>query len=60
LGCKDDQSGFAFELQKTMVEHYNSLGVGIRWEEVEAGHSPFLSQIERTGEFVRRAVGEDI
>ncbi|GAB7359468.1 hypothetical protein MBLNU230_g6115t1 [Neophaeotheca triangularis] len=28
-------------------------------ESVESGHSPFLSQVQRTGEFVRRAAGEE-
>lgn len=53
-------------LQRGMVQAATQLmkekGVpgGIRVEEVDSGHSPFLNHVERTGEFVRRCAGENL
>jgi pimeloyl-ACP methyl ester carboxylesterase len=59
LFCTKDQ-GLPYEGQKALVGMAEAKGVKFRTEEVESGHSPFLSMPERTGNFVRRTAGEDV
>ncbi|KAK6443465.1 hypothetical protein LTR95_000292 [Oleoguttula sp. CCFEE 5521] len=59
LFCTEDQALPDFT-QRGIIEMAKKHGVEMRVEEVKASHSPFLSMPERTGEFVRRSVGEGI
>nr|OQO29168.1 hypothetical protein B0A51_03872 [Rachicladosporium sp. CCFEE 5018] len=59
LFCTEDQALPDFT-QRGIIEMARKYGVEMRVEEVMASHSPFLSMPERTGEFVRRSVGESI
>ena len=46
------------EVQKYLVQQIRDQGFKVRTEEVDAGHSPFLSHIEKTSDFLRRCAGE--
>lgn len=58
LFCTKDQA-IPFEGQKTMVAQAEARsGKKFRTEELDCAHSPFLSMLKDTVEFVRRSAGE--
>lgn len=59
LLCSDDKI-FPYEGQKMVVQRIRDAGFKVREETVHTSHSPFLSQPERTADFLRRTAGEDI
>ena len=59
LVCLIDRS-YPVEGQRATIKHIQDCGYSVRVEEVDAGHSPFLSKPERTADFIRRTAGEEI
>lgn len=57
LMCTKDNA-LPLPAQQGMVQAAVACGAKIRVESVEAGHSPFLSKLEQTSAFIRRAAGE--
>ena len=47
-------------LQRRMIKTVSDSGTQIRVEEVESGHSPFLSMPERTAQFIQSSTGESL
>jgi hypothetical protein len=47
-------------MQRGMCEDAIGKGADVRMENVEAGHSPFLSKPEAVVRWIRRAAGEDV
>jgi pimeloyl-ACP methyl ester carboxylesterase len=59
LYCSEDRA-IPLDAQKGMVKGAEErCGKEFRTEEVECSHSPFLSEPEKTAEFLRRSAGED-
>ncbi|OQN98844.1 hypothetical protein B0A48_15190 [Cryoendolithus antarcticus] len=59
LVCLRDQALLPLA-QRWVIDMARDKGAKVRVEEFDSSHSPFLSMPERTGEFVRRSVGESI
>nr|OQO27877.1 hypothetical protein B0A51_05190 [Rachicladosporium sp. CCFEE 5018] len=59
LVCKQDQTNTE-DFQRWSIGEAKRNGVAFRVEKIESSHCPFLSQVERTGDFVRRGVGGDV
>ena len=57
LHCTKDQA-MVPPAQEGMVAACEEAGVEIRVEKVESSHSPFLSKVKETGDFIRRSAGE--
>lgn len=62
FGLRDE--AIPITIQRQMVEAANKAGAcggkGFQTQEVDAGHSPFLSRPEETVAAIRRAAGEDV
>ncbi|EXJ54706.1 hypothetical protein A1O7_10047 [Cladophialophora yegresii CBS 114405] len=65
LVCENDKA-LPADLQRKWITDANEAlkargtDLRIREEQVESGHSPFLSKTEQTAAFIRRAAGEDV
>lgn len=57
LLCKKDNA-LPFPAQQGMVQMAIAAGAKISTETVDAGHSPFLSKVEETSAFIRKAANE--
>lgn len=49
-----------FVAQQGMVQAAVAAGAKLETEEVDAGHSPFLSKVAETSAFIRRTAGEQV
>ena len=56
----EKDQALVIELQRLFVEGARQQGAEVRVEVCGTAHSPHLSAVERTGEFVRRSAGEDV
>ena len=57
LFCTKDQA-FPYEVQKALVGAATEAGAKFGYTEtIDAGHSPFLSMVGRTSEYIRRVAG---
>ncbi|KAK8220061.1 hypothetical protein M8818_000477 [Zalaria obscura] len=59
LVCKRDNALLLHE-QRGMIDGARVAGANIKAEQCDSGHSPFLSMVELTGDWVRRIAGEEI
>ena len=59
LICKQDRA-IVEGLQRHFVQQLRDQGFHVRTEEVDASHSPFLSEVEKTSDFLRRCAGEQV
>jgi pimeloyl-ACP methyl ester carboxylesterase len=59
LICTKD-AAFPPEAQREICKTASKGGLKVRVEEIDSSHSPFLSMVEKTGDFVRRSAGENI
>ena len=59
LICTEDRA-ISKGLQRHLVQQIREQGWAVRTEEINASHSPFLSQVEKTANYLRRCAGEQI
>jgi predicted esterase len=59
LVCEEDRVVPA-QGQEAMVQAARDLGAQIEVSKIKAGHSPFLSMVEETVDWVRGVAGEDV
>lgn len=59
LFCSEDQAMFV-PWQHLTIDKLRKDGGTVRVEEIVADHSPYLKQVERTSDFIRRSAGEDL
>lgn len=59
LICNKDNA-LAPEGQRAMIDGIRASGLTIKAEQCDASHSPFLSQVDMLGDFIRRGAGEDL
>lgn len=57
--CANDHAMFP-DWQRTVLKKLSDDGADVRVEETDSDHSPYLSAIERTSDFIRRSAGEII
>ncbi|KAE8449320.1 hypothetical protein EG329_008221 [Mollisiaceae sp. DMI_Dod_QoI] len=57
LICEDDNAISPF-VQEAMVKQCQDEGAEMDVERIKSGHSPFLSKVNETADFLRRAAGE--
>jgi len=59
LLCEDDQA-IPAQGQEAMVKGARELGAKVEVQRIKASHSPFLSRVEETVEWVRGVAGEKV
>lgn len=59
LHCSDDNALTPAQ-QRMIIDNLKNDGGSVRIEEINADHSPFLSAVERTSDFLRRSAGEQL
>ncbi|KPI35478.1 uncharacterized protein AB675_10941 [Cyphellophora attinorum] len=59
LFCSNDHACMP-DWQRLNIKKMREDGANVRVEEINADHSPYLSAIERTSDFIRRSAGESI
>jgi pimeloyl-ACP methyl ester carboxylesterase len=51
-----NDAAFPVEIQRGLVAAASARGLQIKTEEIDSSHSPFLSRVEETGDFIMRSV----
>ncbi|KUJ18949.1 alpha/beta-hydrolase [Mollisia scopiformis] len=59
LICENDNAIPSF-VQEAMVKKCQEEGAEMEAERIKSGHSPFLSKVDETADFLRRAAGEKL
>jgi pimeloyl-ACP methyl ester carboxylesterase len=57
LVCEDDLA-LPLAMQELMIQEAKEAGVEVDVTRIKSGHSPFLSRVDETAEWIRRAAGE--